>query len=292
MLMNETSKITNLTKKAIEYYAEKNLISPAILDNGYRDFSENDVECLKRISVLRKLGIGIEEIKAVLADKTGNELLKISVRKELNIQREQLKKMILDQMNRGKSYTEMDAELKSLEQGATVTEKLLEAFPGYYGRFICLHFARFLNEPMTTDQQKSAYQEIIAFLDDAPPLNFPQDLQDYLIESTRHIGTEDIIEMIEHTRHSIENPDEFLSENKEMLEKYLAFRRSEEYKNSPVFKIQSLLREFNSLSGYYEIFIPAMKRLSSSYAEYQKQLEIANEKLLAQYPDIATLDRC
>ena len=29
-----------------------------------------------------------------------------------------------------------------------------------------------------------------------------------------------------------------------------------------------------------------MKRLSTSYAEYYKQLEIASEKLLAEYPEI------
>lgn|GEM_PF-844649 len=38
MLINETSKITNLTKKAIEYYIERELIFPDLLDNGYRDF--------------------------------------------------------------------------------------------------------------------------------------------------------------------------------------------------------------------------------------------------------------
>ncbi|AKL96120.1 MerR HTH family regulatory protein [Clostridium aceticum] len=34
MLINEISKITELTKKAIEYYVEKELISPSILEKG------------------------------------------------------------------------------------------------------------------------------------------------------------------------------------------------------------------------------------------------------------------
>ncbi|MDY0236903.1 MAG: MerR family transcriptional regulator [Gudongella sp.] len=46
MLINQTSKKTNLTKKAIEYYTEQGLISPVILENGYRGFSEDDVEDL------------------------------------------------------------------------------------------------------------------------------------------------------------------------------------------------------------------------------------------------------
>jgi len=77
-------------------YTEQGLISPIILENGYRDFSKNDVEQLKKISVLRKLGISVEEIKEVLDDETGAMLQKLSVQKELNVQREQAKKAILN----------------------------------------------------------------------------------------------------------------------------------------------------------------------------------------------------
>lgn len=290
MLINETSKITGLTKKAIEYYTEQKLIFPTVLDNGYRDFTEDDVECLKKISVLRKLDISIEEIKEVLADETCSALQKLSVKKELNMQREQIKKSILEKLSSGKNYTEISTELKAIEQSAPITEKLLNAFPGYYGIFICLHFARFLNEPIVTNEQKLAYQKIINFLDDVPSFNLPQELQDYLIEGTNHIGNEQITSMIENTKKSIENPEDFILINKKMLEEYLAFKQSDEYKSSPAYKIQALLKEFNSTSGYYDVFIPALKELSTSYAEYYKQLEIANEKLLAQYPDIAKLN--
>lgn len=38
MLINETAKFCNLTKKAVEYYTEQGMVNPAILENGYRDF--------------------------------------------------------------------------------------------------------------------------------------------------------------------------------------------------------------------------------------------------------------
>lgn len=290
MRISEASKIANLTKKAIEYYTEHKLVFPAMLDNGYRDFSENDVERLKRISVLRKLGLNTEDIKAVLADETNNMLLKISVQKELDMQKEQMKKSILDKLSSGQSYDEIIVELKAIEQSATITEKLLEAFPGYYGRFICLHFSRFLNESITTTEQEAAYEEIVTFLDNIPSLNFPEELQSFLIENTKNISNKDIRNMIDNTKQSIENPDKFLSENKEVLEQYLEYRQSEEYHNSPVFKLQTILKEFNSNSGYYDVFIPAMKKLSVAYAKYHEQMEIANEKLLSQYPDFGKLN--
>jgi len=289
MLINETSKETNLTKKAIEYYIEQELVFPVILDNGYRDFSSDDIERLKKISVFRKLGFNIEEFKAVLADETDDTLKKLSVQMELRNQREQAKKVILDKLCSGKGYAEISADLKAIEEGATVTEKLINAFPGYYGRLICLHFARFLNEPIITVEQQLAYKEIIEFLDNVPSLNFPKDLQAYLIESTKNISTKSIKEMIESTKQSIEYPEKFLSENKCFLEQYIAFKQSDEYKSSPLYKIQALLKDFNKTSGYYDIFIPAMKKLSISYASYYRQMELANEKLLTQYPEIENI---
>ena len=51
MLIHEVCKKCNLTKKAIEYYGEQGLISPAVNENGYRQFSDDDVEKLKKIAV-------------------------------------------------------------------------------------------------------------------------------------------------------------------------------------------------------------------------------------------------
>ena len=286
MLINEVSKATGLSKKAIEYYAEQSLIVPNVLVNGYREFGLHDIERLNKISVLRKLGIGVNEIKVVLDDETGESLRKLSVQKELDLQKQQAKQAILNKLSSGSGYFEINDELQLIEDSSTITEKIVETFPGYYGRFICLHFARFLNEPIVTQKQKSAYNKIISFLDSAPSLALPEDLKEYLIDNTNHIGTEQIADMVASTKKSIEHPDEFMATNKEVLEQYWAFKQSDEYKNSPVFQIQSLLKDFNRTSGYYDVFIPALKELSSSYAEYYKQLEIANEKLLAQYPDI------
>lgn len=286
MLIHKVSRATGVTKKAIEYYCEQGLICPAILENGYRDFGQNEVERLGQISVLRKLGISGEEIKTVLSDESGNALQRLSVQKELSLKREQAKKALLEQLSGGKSYAEISAELQTIETGKTITEKLLEAFPGYYGRFICLHFARFLNEPIKTEKQQAAYEKILAFLDNLPPLDLPEDLLEYLSENTRQIGTQQINTMIQSTQKSIENPDEFLSENKEFLEQYLAYKQSEEYQNSPAYKMMALLKTFNSTSGYYDVFLPALKELSSSYAQYYRQLEIANETILSRYPEI------
>lgn len=63
----------------------------------------------------------------------------------------------------------------------------------------------------------STLSSSFTFLDNAPSLNLPEELQKYLTEGTKHIGTEQIKDILESTRESIENPDIFLSENKEFL---------------------------------------------------------------------------
>jgi DNA-binding transcriptional MerR regulator len=287
MLINEASKKTRLTKKAIEYYAEQNLISPAVLENGYREFTQTDVESLRKIAVLRKVGLGIQDIKAVLSDDSGDVLRKITVQRELHMQQEQAKKSILDDLCHGKSYSEIIGQLESIEQSATITEKLLEQFPGYYGQFISLHFSRFLNQPITTAEQRQALDEIITFLDNMPVLVFPEDVQALLDENTREYSIEAINTMLAKTKQSIENIGEFLSDNESFLKEWMAYKQSDEYKNSPLYKAETLLKEFNSTSGYYDTFIPAMKKLSNSYAEYIQQAEAANEELLSRYPDLS-----
>lgn len=286
MFMHEVCEVTGLTRKAVEYYTMQNLISPSVLENGYRDFSETDVERLKKVSVLRKLGIGTDGIRAVLEDGTGEALRSLSLKAELSLEREQAKKKILDDLGSGKSYSDVREDLKAIEDRATITEKLLEAFPGYYGRFICLHFGRFLDEPIVTDKQNNAYGRILAFLDKVPPFELPEDLKEYLTENTKHMGTIEINEMIANVKNSVENPEAFLEEHKEMLEQYFLYRDSDEYRNSPACRIQSLLMKFNKTGGYYDEFIPAMKDISPAYAVYCKQLEAANEKFKAAYPEV------
>lgn len=74
VLINEVSKLTGLTKKAIEYYTLQGLVVPAVLDNGYREYSEYDIDLLHKIFVLRKLDVSTDEIRSIFADKTNAAL--------------------------------------------------------------------------------------------------------------------------------------------------------------------------------------------------------------------------
>jgi len=78
----------------------------------------------------------------------------------------------------------------------------------------------------------------------------------------------------------------YLEENKEDIEKYLEYRNSDEYKKSPVCKIQQLLLKFQQESGYNEIFIENLKILSDSYWEFFEKLQAANKVFVNKYPQL------
>ncbi|MEA5039920.1 MAG: MerR family transcriptional regulator [Clostridiaceae bacterium] len=62
--INEVEHLVGITKKNIRYYEEMGLLSPRRnSENGYRDYGESDVEMLRRVKLLRKLGVPIEEIR-------------------------------------------------------------------------------------------------------------------------------------------------------------------------------------------------------------------------------------
>ena len=114
MLIHEVSRLTGLTKKAIEYYTLCGLVSPAAAENGYRQYSEEDAAVLRKVGVLRRLDVGIADIKAILDDKTCSALQNVLVKKELDLQYGTMKRAALEHLCAGKPYSEIGAVLQSL----------------------------------------------------------------------------------------------------------------------------------------------------------------------------------
>lgn len=64
MTIKEIEQITGLARSNIRFYEKEKLINPARnLNNGYREYSEEDVKSIKKIAYLRTLGISIEDIR-------------------------------------------------------------------------------------------------------------------------------------------------------------------------------------------------------------------------------------
>lgn len=70
MTIKEVEDRTGLTRSNIRFYEKEKLIEPSRNDkNGYRDYSEKDVENIIKIAYLRTLEISIEDIRNIVSDK-------------------------------------------------------------------------------------------------------------------------------------------------------------------------------------------------------------------------------
>lgn len=117
MKINEVEALVNITKKNIRFYEEQGLLFPQRnTENGYRNYSDEDVQTLRQIKLLRKLGVPIEEIRQMLL---GVHTLSDGMRRHL-ISLEREKQNLEHSISFCRNLQVMDTSISSLE-----TEKFL-----------------------------------------------------------------------------------------------------------------------------------------------------------------------
>ncbi len=119
MLRSEIQEKTGLTRKAIEYYENKDLVKPQKTINVFRNYSQEDLASLKKISVYRKLGLSVYEIKKILQDNE-NILSSILRKKQYYSDLENRKNEILKLLSLGENIDTINQMLTNLEKEETI----------------------------------------------------------------------------------------------------------------------------------------------------------------------------
>ena len=289
MLINEVAKKCDVTKKAIQYYVSQGVITPTVLENGYSDFSEKDAKILKKVVLYRRLGLSVPEIKRVLENQ--NDVKGILYQRVLELEREKLKQGILRQLSEGVDIEDLSNDINQIDANTIIIQRLLDLFPSYYGKFISLNFARYLTGTIETEDQMEAFGDIIEFFDNVPDLDIPSDLQEFMDEYldlySSEEGVEKINAIVQAKHDAMQDIDAFMKDNKEKIDEYQRIKQTDEFKNTPAYRLMELMKEFCASSGYYDVFIPAMRRLSPLYNEYYEQMLVANEKFVREHPEYA-----
>lgn len=120
MKMKEVLKVTGLTDRAVRLYIEKELIYPenekSYTGRNNLNFSESDVQLLKKIANLRKAGFSIQQIKCIQSDSEQaqlalNELL------ETKEKEQELNQKVIEALSplRGRDRLDIDIISDSLE---------------------------------------------------------------------------------------------------------------------------------------------------------------------------------
>lgn len=286
MLINEVCKLTGLTKKAISYYEEQELIEIKKNNSGYREYSTEDISLLNEISLYRKLDIGIKDIKLILRSKDKNSILnnimqeKQKKEMQIKIQKIYLDKIINNNFN-DEFIKVLNEEIIEIEQnnGEFIKRELERAFPSGLGKYLAYHFGPYLNEPIDTIDKYKAWINIVEFLDDVPEIKIPR-----IIEIGYENTTDEMRkQMINRARAEINNMMNAKGEELEAYKKRILESIDKQNEKSllnimnPLNKFKKQLNEFFNSSGYYDIFIPNMKILSNEYRDYHNKLMELNE---------------
>lgn len=278
MLRNEVQDKTNLSRKAIEYYEEKGLVHPKKLKNGYRDYSDGDVEVLKKISLLRNLGLSISEI-ALYLDSKEEVLASILRRKEHELDICEKRKNVLNLIVKGESMDLINEELAVIDAQETIYDKLIRIFPGYFGQLIFSSYKIFLNESLNKDEE-AAFNEYIKFLDSLPNFDLSKQEKDYIETISSSFDMKTLDDVNKGKLLAVENAETWLEDNKYYIEVYKEYKNTDEYKNSLIKLIQDKLKKFMQENNYYEKAIPLIRKFSKSYDAYYEKLLKANEEYL------------
>ena len=94
MKIKELEQASGIPRASIRFYEKEGLLEPERMENGYREYSDGDLDTLKKILLLRTLQVPLKDIKALQAGE--DELGKVLDRQisALGAQRETLDKAL------------------------------------------------------------------------------------------------------------------------------------------------------------------------------------------------------
>ena len=278
MLLSEVAKEVNLTKRAIKYYEEQELLHVPKDANGYRNYSEEHLNILKEISVYRKLGIGIADIKKILETRDFSLLKQIYEEKSKNLSEETKE---LEALKHFLSEQNVD-EISAVVDYRTIADALQDMIPGFYGYYFLNHFTPYLQIAITTTEQQQAYEQILSFLDNTKIriplfLRFSGFVMQHILPKP---SLQKRLETIDKQIYQYLNPtDEEYQRLLEQTRKNVKLRNSFFCKYHPAFISQRrFMRELQN-QGYNDIFIPNMIALSPKYKEYHDALTAINKRI-------------
>lgn len=272
MLLNEAIKEVGMTKRAIKYYEEKGLLSVKKDNNGYRNYTLEDVEILKKISVYRKLGVGIDDIKKLLETDDKKILLNIYHQK---LQEKQLHDSELEAL-KDFIYGDNPDKVNELLDYETIENAIESMLPEEeWADYLISHFKPFLNVRIKTPEQKKALNNILEYCENTTlKTPFMMKLGIKLAGGiTKETRTAD--EMIVYYRDMDKEEYERLKTG--VLKG--AKLKSGILKYHPSYVAQrKMMKEYQD-KGYNDIFIPNLMILSPKYGEYKKALDSVNDRI-------------
>ncbi|WP_051638581.1 DUF1287 domain-containing protein [Butyrivibrio sp. NC2002] len=133
MTIKDVEEQLGIDRANIRFYESKGLIKPARERNGYRNYSNEDIETLKKVIILRKMGLSIDDISEL---QNGKSDLQGLVENNLNLINEKMQELngslllCKDMQTRNENYSNMSIdyywdEINNKEQSGIKFEDII-----------------------------------------------------------------------------------------------------------------------------------------------------------------------
>ena len=277
MRIREAAQAVGCTCRAIKFYEEKGLLpSVARQENGYRDYTQEDLRRLHEIQAYRKLGISVEDVRRLLDGGDDALLHAILEKKRAELREQQQELAALEDLLRTRDAQALDEAIDF----ETLAQAIRAQLPGAFGRYLTAHFAPYLRGRITTAEQREAAAQVLAFWDD-PGLRLPPlfRLSMYLAAPNDAQAERMAAGMDAQLRAMLDPDEDAYARIREQT--LLTVRRRE----SPLLRLSPFeLAKRQTMRGlkdcgYYDIFLPALERLSPPYKAYRDALRSLNDRL-------------
>lgn len=279
MRINEVTRETGLSRRAVKYYEEEGLLTVKKDQNGYRNYSIENLKILKEISVYRKLGIGIKEIKVLLQDEDKGILRQVyeEKRKQLGENQRELEALAAYIENENIEVLSQQLEYE------TIADALRDMIPGAYGYYFMYHFLPYLQIKITTPAQREAYEAIVGFFDGLEiKIPFLLKVVSFLSCKLSKQDAETMTKRMDaQIKRYVDLADEDYAKLREQVRKNVKKKNSLFYRYYPAFASQRKFMKRLQDCGYNDIFIPNMVKLSPSYKVYHDALTQVNDRICA-----------
>ena len=248
--------------------------------NGYRNYTQEEIDILKEISAYRKLGIAISDIKKLIENKDDELLVKICLEKERQNELQNNELKALQDFIRNKDLTKLYEKVDY----KTIGEAMQEMLPGVYGAYFKNHFQPYLQITLKTPEQKQAYKNIVSFWDDAK-IKIPlfMQLSSWVMYKVAKPTLDQQQQQMEKNLQKLLNPSqEEYAKLLQTTKKAVKYKNSVFYKYSPACTAQKKFAQRLKDCGYNDVFLPNMVILSPPYKEYHDAITNINDRICAE----------
>lgn len=273
---------TGLTRKAMEYYEDLGLVKPARDESGYRNYNDQDISRLMHINIYRKLGLSLFQIEKILTSQEqekifSNIIRDLEIQGEIDSQRLELLKKYAE----NGSLDDISSELLSIDAQESIYIRLTNKFPGYLGQMFFINYMPFLQGRLETAEQQDAYVALVKFLDHMDDYPFTEEEKQTILDYGELLSMEMMKSMVMEKMAAVRDIDKWMENHDEIITQYQAFKQSDEYSALPIIHLYEKIKIYLQESGYYDVAIPLIRKMSPEYDAYYRQLISANEKYMS-----------